>query len=185
MWKKYPDLRMALSEGSMGWIPYRLERADFTYRHHHEWTMTDYGGGKPSDIFRQHVITCFIEDEFGLRNLADIGEDKMSWECDYPHSDCTWPGVPGIFHAQTRHLTDAKIDKTGHLNAMREFSYDPFFILGRENCTVGALWAQAKYLSVKPRLGIGGARPVREIRKPASSGNINKMFADADAEAAL
>ena len=185
MWKKYPNLRMALSEGSIGWIPYLLERADFTYRHHHEWTMTDFGGGKPSDVFRQHIITCFIEDEFGLRNLADIGEDKVTWECDYPHSDCTWPGSPEIFHAQTRHLTDAQIDKIGHLNAMREFSYDPFSILGRENCTVGALRAQAKHVSVEPMLGMGGAKPVRQTGKPVTSGDINKMFADADAETAL
>ena len=185
MWKKYPNLRMALSEGSIGWIPYLLERADFTYRHHHEWTMTNFGGGKPSDVFRKHIITCFIEDEFGLRNLADIGEDKVTWECDYPHSDCTWPGSPEIFHAQTRHLTDAQINKIGHQNAMREFSYDPFAILGRENCTVGALRAQARHVSVEPMLGMGGAKPVREAGKPVTSGDINKMFADADAETAL
>jgi predicted TIM-barrel fold metal-dependent hydrolase len=185
MWKKYPNLRMALSEGSIGWIPYLLERADFTYRHHHEWTNTDFGGGKPSDVFRKHIITCFIEDEFGLRNLADIGEDKVTWECDYPHSDCTWPGSPEIFHAQTQHLTDLQIDKIGHLNAMREFSYDPFLILGRENCTVGALRAQAQHVSVEPMLGMGGAKPVPVAGKPVTSGDINKMFADADAETAL
>lgn len=109
----------------------------------------------------------------------------MTWECDYPHSDCTWPGSPEIFHAQTQHLTDVQIDKIGHLNAMREFSYDPFSILGRENCTVGALRAQAKHVSVEPMLGMGGAKPVRVAGKPVTSGDINKMFADADAETAL
>ncbi len=68
---------------------------------------------------------------------------------------------------------------------MREFSYDPFSILGRENCTVGALRAQAKHVSVEPMLGMGGAKPVRQTGKPVTSGDINKMFADADAETAL
>ena len=68
---------------------------------------------------------------------------------------------------------------------MREFSYDPFAILGRENCTVGALRAQASHVSVEPMLGMGGAKAVRQPGKPVTSGDIHKMFAAADAETAL
>ena len=32
--KRYPDLKVALSEGGTGWIPYFLERADRTYEMH-------------------------------------------------------------------------------------------------------------------------------------------------------
>src|SRR3546814_15028323 len=49
-WQRYPELRMALSEGGIGWIPYFLERADFTHEHHHEWTYTDFHGERPSDL---------------------------------------------------------------------------------------------------------------------------------------
>jgi len=185
MWKKFPDLRMALSEGGIGWIPYLLERADFTHRHHHAWTNANFGGKKPSDIFRQHFITCFIEDDFGLRNLADVGEDMVTWECDYPHSDCTWPHSPEIVWESLKRLPEKTIDKVTHLNAMREFSYDPFAILGRENCTVGALRAQATHVSTEPALGMGGAAPKREDGKPATSGDITGMFAKADAQTAL
>ncbi len=185
MWKKFPDLRMALSEGGIGWIPYLLERADFTHRHHHAWTNANFGGKKPSDIFRQHFITCFIEDDFGLRNLADVGEDMVTWECDYPHSDCTWPHSPEIVWESLKRLPEKTIDKVTHLNAMREFSYDPFAILGRENCTVGALRAQATHVSTEPALGMGGAAPKREDGKPVTSGDITGMFAKADAQTAL
>jgi predicted TIM-barrel fold metal-dependent hydrolase len=185
MWKKFPDLRMALSEGGIGWIPYLLERADFTHRHHHAWTNADFGGKKPSDIFRKHFITCFIEDDFGLRNLPDVGEDMVTWECDYPHSDCTWPHSPEVAWESLKRLPKAAIDKVTHLNAMREFSYDPFVILGRENCTVGALRAQATHVSTEPALGMGGAAPKREKGKPVTSGDINAMFAKADAQTAL
>ncbi|MGE4652887.1 MAG: amidohydrolase family protein, partial [Myxococcota bacterium] len=58
--RKYPDLKIALSEGGIGWVPYFLERADYVYEHHHHWTHQDFGGKKPSDIFREHIITCFI-----------------------------------------------------------------------------------------------------------------------------
>jgi hypothetical protein len=32
--RKFPDLKVALSEGGIGWIPYFLERADYVYKHH-------------------------------------------------------------------------------------------------------------------------------------------------------
>ena len=185
MWKKFPNLRMALSEGGIGWIPYLLERADFTHRHHHAWTNADFGGKKPSDIFRKHIITCFIEDDFGLRNLQDVGENMVAWECDYPHCDCTWPNSPEVAWESLRKLPEATIHKVTHLNAMREFSYDPFPLLGRENCTVGALRAQATHVNIEPALGMGGAAPKREKGQPVTSGDINAMFAQADAQTAL
>jgi hypothetical protein len=185
MWKKFPKLRMALSEGGIGWIPYLLERANFTHNHHNAWTNSNFGGKKPSDVFNEHIITCFIEDEFGLRNLDFINVDKVTWECDYPHSDCTWPESANVFWKQSQHLSDEVINKITHLNAMREFSYDPFAILGRENCTVGALKAQAKHVSIEPACGMGGAAPLRDPERPVTSGDINKMFAAADAQTAL
>src|SRR3546814_14431404 len=84
-WQRYPDLRMALSEGGIGWIPYFLERADFTHEHHREWTFTDFGGERPSDLFKRHVICCFIDDQFGVKNLEYMNVDMVAYECDYPH----------------------------------------------------------------------------------------------------
>jgi hypothetical protein len=77
------------------------------------------------------------------------------------------------------------INKITHLNATREFSYDPFAVLGREQCTVGALRAQATHVSIEPALGLGGEAPVRDPNKPVTSGDINRMFAAADAQTAL
>lgn len=183
-WKRYPDLRMALSEGGIGWIPYFLERADFTYEHHHEWTFTDFGSERPSDLFKKHIITCFIDDQFGLKNLSYMNEDMICWECDYPHSDTVWPNCPEYLWAAVQGLPRATVDKVTHLNAMREYSYDPFSILGRENCTVGALRAKATHVDVEPRQNLGGLKPemadtVRAARKPVTSGDIQKMFARA------
>ena len=35
--RRYPNFKMALSEGGIGWVPYLLERADFTNHHHGAW----------------------------------------------------------------------------------------------------------------------------------------------------
>lgn len=147
--------------------------------------MSNFGNKKPSDFFKEHFITCFIEDEFGLKNLDSINLDMVCWECDYPHSDCTWPYSSNVFYEQSKHLSDEVINKVTHLNAMREFSYDPFSILGRQNCTVGVLRAQATHVSVEPALGLGGEAPHRDPNKPVTSGDINRMFASADAQSAL
>ena len=60
--REFPDIRFALSEGSIGWIPYLLERADYVYEHHSRWTGSDFGGRLPSEVFRDHFLACFIED---------------------------------------------------------------------------------------------------------------------------
>ncbi|MDP1632532.1 MAG: amidohydrolase family protein [Caulobacter sp.] len=184
MWKKYPDLRMALSEGGIGWIPYLLERADFTHRHHSAWTHANFEG-KPSDVFHKHVITCFIEDRFGLQNLDYINKDMVTWECDYPHSDCTWPESPEILWEDLKHLSDDLIHKITHKNAMREFSFDPFSVIAKEQCTVAALRAQAGHVDILPRPGMGGAAPAGQGERVVTSGDIQKMFADANAQSAI
>ena len=65
IFKKFPSIKIAMSEGGIGWIPYALERMDYVYEHHHSWTGADFGGRRPSDVYRDHIVTCFIDDAAG------------------------------------------------------------------------------------------------------------------------
>ena len=47
----------------------------------------------PSEIYRQNMYLCMIEEPVCLKYRDDIGVDKIMWECDYPHTDTTWPDV--------------------------------------------------------------------------------------------
>jgi predicted TIM-barrel fold metal-dependent hydrolase len=175
--QRYPDLKVALSEGGIGWIPYFLERADFTFVHHHEWTHTDFGGRMPSDIFREHFITCFIDDRFGIKNRDAIGVDNICYECDYPHSDTLWPEAPEYLWAGFNGVSGEDIDKITHLNAMRHYSFEPFKRISRDQCTVRALRAQATHVDLEPR-SASGNRPVAEgDSRIVTSGDIMKLFA--------
>jgi hypothetical protein len=70
--------------------------------------------------------------------------DHVMWECDYPHSDSTWPFSPEELANYLGGVDTHDIDRMTHLNAMKHFGYDPFSVLGgRESCTVGALRAKA------------------------------------------
>jgi len=139
--KEYPDLKVALSEGGTGWIPYFLERADRTYEMHSTWTHQNFGDKLPSDVFRDHFLTCFISDKVGvaLRNM--IGIDNICWEADYPHSDSMWPGAPEELWEvlSANNVPDDEINKMSYQNAMRWYSFDPFSHITQAQATVGAL----------------------------------------------
>ena len=112
---KFPNLKIALSEGGIGWIPYLLERMDYVHAHHHAWTHHEFPGSeKPSDVFREHVICCFIDDAIGVKNRDAIGIDNITWECDYPPSDSTWPHAPEILWRSLTGLSDGG-DRQDHL----------------------------------------------------------------------
>jgi predicted TIM-barrel fold metal-dependent hydrolase len=151
--KKFPDIRFALSEGGTGWIPYFLDRVDRTYDMHHLWTGQDFGGKLPSEVFREHFLTCFISDPvcIQLRNL--IGIDNIAWECDYPHSDSSWPHAPEELAqvAVDQGANAEEIGKISHQNAMRWYSFDPFTHRTREQSTVRALRAEAAGHDVSTR----------------------------------
>jgi hypothetical protein len=149
--RKFPTIKIALSEGGIGWIPYFLERIDYVYQHHKAWTHQDFGDKLPSQLFSERIITCFIDDAVGVENRHHLNLDNVTWECDYPHSDSTWPHAPELLHKYLVGVPDADIDRITHQNAMRIFDYDPFAHIPREEATVGALRAKAAGHDVSPR----------------------------------
>jgi len=150
IFRKFPDLRIALSEGGIGWVPYFLERLDYVYQHHKAWTNQDFGDRLPSQVFNDHVLTCFIDDAVGMEVRHHLNIDHIHWECDYPHSDSTWPQSPEMAMKYLGGLPEDEINKITHLNAIRNFSYDPFAHIPREQATVGALRAQAQDVDTTP-----------------------------------
>jgi predicted TIM-barrel fold metal-dependent hydrolase len=165
VFKNYPTLKVALSEGGTGWIPYFLDRLDRTYDMHHLWTGQNFGDRLPSDVFREHILTCFISDPVGLQHLDVIGVDNVCWEQDYPHSDSSWPNAPEELHEQaTRYgVTDAVLNKITHENAMRWYHFDPFAIRAKEHCNVGALRGEVAGRDVSERAYDTGRRARSKI----------------------
>lgn len=148
--REYPNIRFALSEGSIGWIPYLLERADYVYENHSRWTGSDFGDKLPSEVFKEHFIACFIEDSAGIRLLDLVGPEIVCVETDYPHSDSTWPESPERLAGYLGSLDSDTVDAITHGNAMRFFGFDPFALRTREESTVGALRALATHVDVGP-----------------------------------
>jgi predicted TIM-barrel fold metal-dependent hydrolase len=141
--RKYPRLKIALSEGGVGWLPYFLDKIDLVYRKQSEWTGQDYGDSLPSDVFREQIITCSLDDQVTSDVAQRAGTANMTWECDYPHSDSDWPESPEVTLAGMIELHDHVVNNITHKNAMRLFHFDPSPHRTLENSTVGALRAEA------------------------------------------
>jgi len=87
---RFPGLKVILSEGGAGWIPYILERADKAF-HDRRLPRGKLPSLPPSEAFKQHVYVCLVDEHFALRSLDDISPDNLLWEGDYPHGDGLWP----------------------------------------------------------------------------------------------
>jgi predicted TIM-barrel fold metal-dependent hydrolase len=122
---RFPELKLAYSEGQIGWIPYILERADKVWEENRGWGgVADKVPNPPSTYFRDHVYGCFFDDAHGLRSVDEIGVDNITYESDYPHSDSTWPHTRQIAERQMAHLDSESIRKIVRGNAIKLFGLD-------------------------------------------------------------
>lgn len=119
---KFPRLRVALSEGGIGWMPYVLERVDSTWERHRYYTGVN-PDVRPSDLFRDHIFGCFIADSAGIEVRARIGVDNIMFEGDYPHSDSNFPKSRKLLADVLRDVPDADARKIAEDNARRVFSF--------------------------------------------------------------
>ncbi|MDP2013869.1 MAG: amidohydrolase family protein, partial [Actinomycetota bacterium] len=153
IFKKFPELKVAMSEGGVGWASFLLDRLE---RHveNQLWTGLDClpAGMSPTDVWKKNFMACYITEPSGLDSRHRIGVETIAWECDYPHSDSTWPYSPEKLMAEfiNANCTDKEIDMITHENVARFFDWDPFKHTSKENATVGALRALATDVDVTP-----------------------------------
>jgi predicted TIM-barrel fold metal-dependent hydrolase len=149
--QRFPDIKFALSEGGIGWVSFFLDRLD---RHvtNQSWTHLDKlpKGMTPTEAWKEHFLACFITDPTALRVRDRIGVETLAWECDYPHSDSTWPFSPECLKDELdgAGCSDDEIEAITWKNVARFFNYDPFTHVKREDATVGALRAKARAAGV-------------------------------------
>jgi predicted TIM-barrel fold metal-dependent hydrolase len=123
--EQFADLKIAYSEGQIGWIPYILERADTVWEENRGWGgVADKVKQPPSQTFREHVYGCFFDDAHGLRSIDEIGVANVTYESDYPHSDSTFPNTAKIAEEQTRGLPHDVVYKVIRGNAIEMLSLD-------------------------------------------------------------
>ncbi|MGI8795021.1 MAG: amidohydrolase family protein [Acidimicrobiia bacterium] len=124
---RFPTLKLAYSEGQIGWIPYILERADDVWREHRAWGgVRDIVPEPPSTYYYRQVFGCFFRDRHGIDSLDVVGVDNTTFETDYPHTDSTWPHTKQVAEELMGDLPDDVVYKLVRGNAIRmlELSLD-------------------------------------------------------------
>jgi predicted TIM-barrel fold metal-dependent hydrolase len=120
---RFPRLKLAYSEGQIGWIPYVLERADDVWEEHRAWAgVKDIVPEPPSTYYRRQVYGCFFRDRHGIDSLAAVGEDRITFETDYPHTDSTWPHTKKVAEELLAGLDDDVVYKILRGNAIEMLS---------------------------------------------------------------
>jgi len=143
--ERFPVLNLCLSEGGIGWIPYVLERCDYTLDRQGAWAAqgdfsVDLKSGKvevntsvgartfdqvPSQLFRERIFGCFIDDIHGIDCLDLIGVDNVMIETDYPHTDSSWPHSIETAHKRLAGRSSEDIEKVFQRNACRVYNFTP------------------------------------------------------------
>jgi predicted TIM-barrel fold metal-dependent hydrolase len=121
--RRFPGLSFVFSEGGIGWAPNALERADRMWERHKLYSGLD--DVLPSEIFRQNMYLCMIEEPVCLKYRDDIGVDRIMWECDYPHTDTVWPESQKSAHDvfEAAGCDEREIAAIAHGNAERVFRW--------------------------------------------------------------
>jgi predicted TIM-barrel fold metal-dependent hydrolase len=123
VFQKFPRLNVALSEGGIGWMPYIMERLDDTWARHRYYAGID-SPQPPSQIFREHIHGCFIQDEAGIAMRHTVGVNNIMWEGDYPHSDSLWPNDRKNLEQVLADVPDDEAHRIVELNARDLFHFD-------------------------------------------------------------
>lgn len=124
VFRKFPRLKVALSEGGIGWIPFLLERMDYTWERQRSWSTVDKNVA-PSELFRRHIYGCFIDDEIGVKLRNEIGIENIMLETDYPHSDTTFPHSRKRAAQVLADVSDADAHRIVELNARKLYRFMP------------------------------------------------------------
>jgi predicted TIM-barrel fold metal-dependent hydrolase len=115
-----PAVKIALSEGGSGWVPYMLERMDYTW----ERTRINVDRSmRPSELFNRHFWTCFISDAAAIKMRELIGVDKLMYETDYPHNDSNWPNGRKVLEEMLVDVPDDDARAIAGLNARQLYDF--------------------------------------------------------------
>ena len=120
---RFPLLKVAYSEGQVGWMPYVLERMDKIWAERGDASFGIDLPERPSSYMQGHVWGCIFDDETGLRNRDVIGMDQICFEVDFPHADSTYPDT---LEVATRICTAAGLSDDEVYRLMRGNAIDCF-----------------------------------------------------------
>jgi predicted TIM-barrel fold metal-dependent hydrolase len=119
---RYPDLKICLSEGGIGWVAGLLDRLDHMLGYH-EMYGTWKSDLTPAEVLTRNFWFCAVEDPSSFDQRERIGVENILLEADYPHCDSTWPRTQEIIHREIGHLPPDDIRRITWQNASELYRF--------------------------------------------------------------
>jgi predicted TIM-barrel fold metal-dependent hydrolase len=113
---RFPELRIAMSEGGIGWVPMLVDRIEYMTR-----TLDyedEFGELSPIDVLRRNFWFTTFSDPSTLPLRHHVGVDHIMIETDFPHSDSSWPDTQELLAVQLAEVPQDEIDRMTHRNAL-------------------------------------------------------------------
>jgi predicted TIM-barrel fold metal-dependent hydrolase len=120
---RFPDIRICLSEGGIGWVAGLIDRFEHMRRYDTMYGTFNDVGMSPADVFRRNFWFCAIDDPSSFMQKDVIGVENIMVESDYPHCDSTWPNTQEVLHKQLAGLPKRAIDRITWRNASELFDH--------------------------------------------------------------
>jgi predicted TIM-barrel fold metal-dependent hydrolase len=121
---RYPDIKIALSEGGIGWVPALLDRLDHMLRYHEmfgTWTDIDL---TPAEVVQRNFWFCALDDPSTFALNHRIGAEHVMVEEDFPHADSSWPYTQEIVGRQLVGLPADDLRRVTWENAAKLYRHE-------------------------------------------------------------
>jgi len=111
---RFPDLKIAMSEGGIGWVAMLIDRLDNIVDrsgYAADWDL------RPADVLRRNFWFCTIDDPSTIETRHTIGVENVMVEVDYPHGDGTWPDTQISLQRQLAGIDPGEVERFTWRNA--------------------------------------------------------------------
>jgi predicted TIM-barrel fold metal-dependent hydrolase len=129
--EEFPGLRIVLSEGQVGWMPFVMQRIDNTWKKCLEGNKPSGRRSRqlPSSLMRGHIFGSIFDDLRGLIDREAVGIEHIMIETDFPHKDSTYPHSEKVVAelVAAAGLSDQEIGLVVRGNAIAVYGLDKYF----------------------------------------------------------
>ena len=119
--RDHPDLKIAMSEGGIGWVAMLLDRLD---------NLVDRSGYgdiwddvRPAEVLQRNFWFCTIDDPSTIDTRHRIGVENVMFEVDYPHGDSTWPDSQRVIEELWGHIPTKELRMMCSENAAKLYRH--------------------------------------------------------------
>ena len=121
---RYPELKISISEGGIGWVPSLLDRLEHHYRKQGDRRGT-WTGSKltAAELLQRNFWFCLVDEPSAMVQLDRIGVENILFETDFPHNDSSWPDTQELLHKHMAGQEDRTVRRISWQNASELFGH--------------------------------------------------------------